>query len=98
MAVTAAVREVLAMAAGAKAGFGLTAEQLGAELLAIALHRGSVGGLPEEEDKPYARMYLQQKNYEAFTDHVRALLGPIDEKAGEVMTALSLGRTEAAVY
>jgi hypothetical protein len=97
MAVTAAAREVLAMSAGATAGFGLSSEQLGEELLAIARHRGGYG-FPEEEDKPYGRMYVQQRGFEAFSGNVRTMLGPIDEKAGEVMTALSLGRTEAAEY
>jgi len=98
MAVTAAVREVLAMSAGAKAGFGLSADELGQELLEIAVHRAGVGRLPEDEDLPYGRMYAQQKRFEAFGEHLATLLGPIDAKAGEVMTALSLGRSEAAAY
>ena len=97
MAVTAAVREVLAMSEGAKAGFGRDSEALGAELLQIAHNRAGYG-FPDEEDKPYGWMYAQQKNYEAFTGNVRTMLGPIDEQAGKVMTALSMGRGEAAAY
>lgn len=97
MAVTSAVREVLAMAAGAQKGFGRDAKSVGNELLGIAQNRAGYGW-PDEEDKPFGWMYYQQKNFEAFTDNISTALKPIDEKAGEMMTALSLGNEKAAEY
>ena len=98
MTTTAAVREVLAMAEGAKAGFAIDAASLKQELFEILGNRAGLGGLPEGEDKPLGKMLSQQKSFEANTEALKKDLAPIEEQAAKVMTALGAGRPEAAAY
>ena len=97
MTVTAAVREVLAMADGAKAGFGADSATRKVELWQIIQNR-SPWKWPDDEDKSLGKMVGQQATFEANVDELKRMLGPIDEAAGKMMTALSAGDKAAAEY
>lgn len=97
MTVTAAVREVLAMAEGAKAGFGADAATRKLEVWQIIQNR-SPWKWPDDEDKSLGKMFGQQSTFEANVDELKRMLGPIDEAAGKLMTALSAGDANAAEY
>jgi hypothetical protein len=97
MTVTSAVREVLAMAEGAKAGFGADAATRKLEIWQIIQNR-SPWKWPDDEDKSLGKMVGQQSTFEANVDELKKMLGPIDEAAGKMMTALSAGDKAAAEY
>lgn len=98
MTTTAAVREVLAMTEGAKAGFAIDAASLKSRLFEILNHRAGLGGLPEGEDLPLGKMLQEQKDFEANAETLKKDLGPIEEQAAKMMTGLGAGRAEAGAY
>lgn len=108
MAVTSAVREVLAMGRGAHIGFGRDAALLEAEIRVITNHREWVPAnldpgqfqlmVPEDELAPLGDALVQLRTFEGNLKTLEDMLGPIDEQAGSMMTALNAGHAEAAGY
>jgi hypothetical protein len=97
MAVTAAVREVLAMAEGAKAGFGVDVATRKLEVRQIILNR-SPWKWPEDEDKAIGKLLSQQQTFETNVQELQRVLGPIDAQAAKMMTARSAGDAGAGAY
>ena len=94
MVVTSAVREVLAMAAGAKDGFGRASAQMRDEILDMAL----VVGMADEEAAPLVSAHNQLKTFEGNVKTIETDLGPIEAAAGSMMTKLGAGHKIAGEY
>jgi hypothetical protein len=97
MTVVAAVREVLAMADGAEAGFQMHSLQLGQWILDMGSTRPKFA-YTKEEDRAMGKVLAQLGQFERNTEGLREILGPVDAKAGELMKAMSAGASEAAAY
>jgi hypothetical protein len=97
MTLVGAVREVLAMADGAQAGFDMHSLQVGQWILQLDEER-EMFSYTLEEDRAMGRLLSQLRMFESNVDGLREVLGPIDAKAGELMKATSAGAGEAAAY
>lgn len=100
MTLTGQVREVLAIADGAKKGFRaaeLDYVTLRETLGGIAERREFIPGeLPAEEAEALLSMQNQVKMFEAFTAQLGEFLGPIEEQAKLMMASMSLGGGDAS--
>ncbi|MBE2315808.1 hypothetical protein DVA67_007460 [Solirubrobacter sp. CPCC 204708] len=104
MTVTSAVREVLAMGNGARAGFGTDAAGLQQQVAQIVAHRERpVHGyqrfrFPDEEAEPLVSAIEQLRTFEGNFAALEAALGGIETQARTMMTALGRGEESAAAY
>ncbi len=104
MVVTSAVREVLAMAAGAQEGFGMDSKWMRNAILTLAANREmKVRGyysmaMPDEEVAPLAKGYSQLATYESNVKTINNALGGIEAEAKAMMVALGMGHEEAGAY
>ena len=98
MAVTAAVREVLAMGYGALQGFGPARSPAVSRHFHAAKNNRLPLGWPEEEAEVLRSMYHQLKQFEADIKTLTERFRPIEEKAAQVMTGLRGGAGQAGRY
>jgi len=94
MVVTAAVREVLAMAEGAKAGFPWDSVGLSLQIAAMA----DAVGITDEEGKPLVRMHSQLSAFEGNVKALETDLGPIEAAGKSMMVKLGMGQEAAGAY
>jgi hypothetical protein len=94
MVVTSAVREVLAVAEGAAAGFPWDALGLSVEVAQMA----DLVGINEEEGKPLISMHSQLSTFEGNMEGLKTDLGPIEAAGKSMMTKLGAGQELAGAY
>ena len=97
MTVVGAVREVLAMAAGAEEGFKMHSLQLGQRIMEMSDER-EMYAYTAEEDKAMGKLLSQLKKFESNAEGLREVLGPVEAKAADFMRELTPGKRGGGAY